>query len=310
MRLQRVVYRTSAYCMLLSLLFSCAVAYTFPAFLPRSAVGARQQYCTRTSSLPVTWRRSCAIHQLSVWNMGMRRERGDDDTLYGDLDLAIGATEVRVKNAPPPDAHSVGTEDDKEATGAFHGLGLDATLVRAAMDQGWHMPTDIQERAIPAILEGRDVWAEAETGSGKTAAFALPLLQRLQQQEEESAPRRRGRYTSALVLCPTRELAVQVLCMLLCANCWVFSKTLRKAIRCMRMCSSILAYEIAGRLRKCPLILQPHDYCKSKHQLPLAAVAARQQDTRLTLTRPRNLHRPRECSPNSPHPSALWVMHP
>jgi superfamily II DNA/RNA helicase len=88
---------------------------------------------------------------------------------------------------------------------SFTDLGLGVPLLRALAEKGYDAPTPIQKAAIPAILRGGDVWASAHTGSGKTAAFALPLLQRL------SAARRTGeRTTRALVLVPTRELAVQV----------------------------------------------------------------------------------------------------
>src|SRR3954466_11380524 len=87
----------------------------------------------------------------------------------------------------------------------FAELGLSAALVRATAELGYRSPTPVQSQAIPAILGGSDVWASAQTGSGKTAAFALPLLQRL------SASRRLpGRFVRALVLVPTRELAAQI----------------------------------------------------------------------------------------------------
>ena len=88
---------------------------------------------------------------------------------------------------------------------SFAALGLSRAMQRAAAAQGWAAPTRVQAQAIPAILAGADCCVEAETGSGKTAAFALPLLQRL----AESAPRRRGNHVQALVLSPTRELATQ-----------------------------------------------------------------------------------------------------
>lgn len=78
-------------------------------------------------------------------------------------------------------------------------------LLRALHDKCYTVPTPIQSMAIPALLSGRDVLASAQTGSGKTAAFALPLLQRI-----HDLPSRAGRTTSALILVPTRELAVQV----------------------------------------------------------------------------------------------------
>ena len=90
-------------------------------------------------------------------------------------------------------------------TNPFASLGLSRALVRAASDRGYAEPTAIQAAAIPAALARRDVLASAQTGSGKTAAFALPILQQLEGIRRE-APRR----THALVLVPTRELAAQV----------------------------------------------------------------------------------------------------
>jgi superfamily II DNA/RNA helicase len=88
---------------------------------------------------------------------------------------------------------------------SFESLGLSDALLQAVAEQDYHLPTPIQAAAIPAVLQGRDVLASAQTGSGKTAAFALPLLQQLAQ-----APRSTPRRTRALVLVPTRELAAQV----------------------------------------------------------------------------------------------------
>lgn len=87
----------------------------------------------------------------------------------------------------------------------FQALGLVPALTRAATDLGFTAPTPIQLEAIPAILQGADVLGTARTGSGKTAAYALPVLQRLQKPEAHS-----GRRAGALVLVPTRELAAQV----------------------------------------------------------------------------------------------------
>ena len=86
----------------------------------------------------------------------------------------------------------------------FNQLGLSAELLRAVDEQGYKTATPIQQQAIPLILEGRDVLAGAQTGTGKTAGFTLPMLQRLQY---GTVNRRRVR---ALVLTPTRELAAQV----------------------------------------------------------------------------------------------------
>ncbi len=91
------------------------------------------------------------------------------------------------------------------AAATFSSLGLSEPILLAAEGCEYSEPTPIQAAAIPAILSGRDVWASARTGSGKTAAFVLPLLQNL---GETSRPP--GRFVSALVLVPTRELAAQV----------------------------------------------------------------------------------------------------
>ncbi len=89
---------------------------------------------------------------------------------------------------------------------SFKELGLSAELLRAVDEQGYHHPTPIQQQAIPVVLEGRDILAGAQTGTGKTAAFTLPLLARLRD-NDHGAKRRRVR---ALILTPTRELATQI----------------------------------------------------------------------------------------------------
>ena len=94
-------------------------------------------------------------------------------------------------------------------TSSFSNLGLAEPLARAVLDMGYETMTPIQEQAIPVVLEGKDVMGAAQTGTGKTAAFALPLLQRMMKHENAStSPARHP--VRALVLLPTRELAVQV----------------------------------------------------------------------------------------------------
>src|SRR3954453_6907662 len=88
--------------------------------------------------------------------------------------------------------------------GRFAGLGLDDGLLRTLAELGYEEPTAIQQAAIPPLLEGRDVLAEAPTGTGKTAAFALPMLQRFGPSGVQGGSPR------GLVLAPTRELAIQV----------------------------------------------------------------------------------------------------
>tara|TARA_R110001606_G_scaffold189915_1_gene337806 strand:- start:347 stop:1678 length:1332 start_codon:yes stop_codon:yes gene_type:complete len=87
----------------------------------------------------------------------------------------------------------------------FAKLGLSTPLVQAITELGYQTPTPIQEQAIPAILSGNDLIATAQTGTGKTAAFVLPLLERF-----SNAGTLRGKRIRALILVPTRELAVQV----------------------------------------------------------------------------------------------------
>ncbi len=88
---------------------------------------------------------------------------------------------------------------------SFSDLGLSDCLLRAIKDEGYDTPTPVQQKAIPAILSGRDVMAAAQTGTGKTAAFTLPLLQNLAAGEHA-----KSNSVRALVLTPTRELAAQV----------------------------------------------------------------------------------------------------
>jgi ATP-dependent RNA helicase RhlE len=89
---------------------------------------------------------------------------------------------------------------------SFETLGLSPALLRALAENNHHTPTPIQVQAIPLVLSGHDVLGGAQTGTGKTAAFGLPLLQRLAKQTPPAGPRK----PRALVLVPTRELAVQV----------------------------------------------------------------------------------------------------
>ena len=84
---------------------------------------------------------------------------------------------------------------------SFESLGLEPQLIQVVAQLGFTQPTPIQNAAIPALLSRRDVIGQAQTGTGKTAAYALPMLQGLQ-------TGRRG--VQALVLTPTRELAIQV----------------------------------------------------------------------------------------------------
>ncbi|WP_298771573.1 DEAD/DEAH box helicase [uncultured Shewanella sp.] len=88
---------------------------------------------------------------------------------------------------------------------SFTSLGLSAAILKAVTQKGYETPSAIQAQAIPAVIEGKDVMAAAQTGTGKTAGFTLPLLERLSQ-----GPRAGAKQVRSLVLTPTRELAAQV----------------------------------------------------------------------------------------------------
>ena len=119
--------------------------------------------------------------------------------------------EARVRRPPEHEEKSPDrlSEPTHSVADGFENLGLSAPLMRAIADEGYVTPTPIQSAAIPVVLASRDVVATAQTGTGKTAAFALPILERLLPQANTSfSPARHPVRT--LVLAPTRELAVQV----------------------------------------------------------------------------------------------------
>ena len=108
-------------------------------------------------------------------------------------DYTESESAIEAETAPPTETET--------APPTFAGLGLDERLLRTLHDVGYENPSPIQAATIPALLEGRDVVGLAQTGTGKTAAFALPILQRLDLKQKSP---------QALVLAPTRELALQV----------------------------------------------------------------------------------------------------
>ncbi len=91
--------------------------------------------------------------------------------------------------------------ENENTAGGFAALGLDARLLRAISDMGFDAPSPIQEQAIPTEMVGKDVIGQAQTGTGKTAAFGLPLLEKIDPELKK---------LQAIILCPTRELAIQV----------------------------------------------------------------------------------------------------
>ena len=112
-----------------------------------------------------------------------------------------GLNAYRISGLP----HSFEIENQ---TMTFQNMRLHEPIVNAIVAQGYEEPTPIQSEAIPAAMNGRDILGCAQTGTGKTCAFAVPILHRLAQDEDAAHGRRRP--PRALVLCPTRELAMQI----------------------------------------------------------------------------------------------------
>ena len=120
-----------------------------------------------------------------------RREKGP---------AAVALTRV----AEPVSQKTAGPDAD------FAGLGLRPLLLRAVREQAYRQPTPVQAEAIPLVLAGKDLVAAAQTGTGKTAAFALPILQRLLESAEGARQQGGRKAVRALVVAPTRELAIQI----------------------------------------------------------------------------------------------------
>ena len=125
--------------------------------------------------------------------------------IVGQLQAATPATTTTTTT----ESHAPATTDN-----GFAALGLRDELVRAVLAHGYSTPTPIQKQAIPAVLQGGDLLGGAQTGTGKTAGFVLPLLQRLMLSTKAERPAVNGqrgkRLPRALILAPTRELAAQV----------------------------------------------------------------------------------------------------
>jgi ATP-dependent RNA helicase DeaD len=110
-------------------------------------------------------------------------------------------TDEEMEAPEPRESGSAAGDPDEAPMGGFRALGLSEATLQGVAAAGFEAPTPIQEQAIPVLLSGRDMVAQAQTGTGKTAAFALPMIERLD--PEQAIPQ-------ALVLAPTRELAIQV----------------------------------------------------------------------------------------------------
>ncbi|MGO4433714.1 DEAD/DEAH box helicase, partial [Paenarthrobacter sp. RAF9] len=132
------------------------------------------------------------------------------DTENTQADVEITETPAAEAATTPVETAAENTPNDAgdDETGLrFVDLGIDARVLAALQDVGYEKPSPIQAATIPVLLEGRDVVGLAQTGTGKTAAFAVPALSRLAELHDLNGPSRK---TQALVLAPTRELALQV----------------------------------------------------------------------------------------------------
>jgi ATP-dependent RNA helicase DeaD len=123
----------------------------------------------------------------------------------GRVDGAVGShqpAEPRGSTDTTGEAYARRSDDDSdEPTVSFEDLGLTGALLTSLREVGYEAPSPIQVATIPDLLAGRDVIAQAQTGSGKTAAFGLPIIEQIDPSD---------RHVQALILCPTRELAIQV----------------------------------------------------------------------------------------------------
>ncbi|MBE7212701.1 MAG: DEAD/DEAH box helicase, partial [Gluconacetobacter diazotrophicus] len=132
---------------------------------------------------------SGAPHEAAASEPSQPGDDGQDDAPDGEP----ASSDADAAAAVAPDAQPLFTE-----------LGLSEPILRAIAEMGYRHPTPIQNQAIPYVLAGRDVLGVAQTGTGKTASFTLPLLDIL------SGSRARARMPRSLILEPTRELALQV----------------------------------------------------------------------------------------------------
>ncbi|WP_205732464.1 DEAD/DEAH box helicase, partial [Klebsiella pneumoniae] len=134
-------------------------------------------------------------HTASAENGGDETRAEDAPEQESTSDQDTSDKETSAKDA------STDTDDDKDEGPSFDDLDLSEDVVRAVKKVGFETPSPIQAATIPILAQGRDVVGLAQTGTGKTAAFALPILSRLDRSQKKP---------QALVLSPTRELALQV----------------------------------------------------------------------------------------------------
>ncbi len=158
-------------------------------------------------------RHPAAAPRVAALFSAPKSAHGSDPHTRSEAPKATVATMPAPEVAPPvatPAPPRVPSAPERGSDGsAFAALGLREAIVRAVHEHGYDTPTPIQRQAIPVVLEGGDLLGGAQTGTGKTAGFVLPMLERLMT-ARESGDRIGPRETRALILAPTRELAAQV----------------------------------------------------------------------------------------------------
>lgn len=154
-------------------------------------------------------------------------------------------TEVKVDTQNDSDSENEDKDDDEigdedEEVLGFTEMGIDDRILLAIIELGWLEPTPIQETAIPLILEGRDILAKARTGSGKTGAYAIPLLHKILSMKKLKATKQS---TTTLILTPSRELCSQA-----SKNLQELMIYCQREITCVDLSSSLMNQQIQRQI--------------------------------------------------------------
>jgi ATP-dependent RNA helicase RhlE len=181
-----------------------------PIGVDAQGLGGRQPVCRPTVTIAtVPLGRLVGVDMVRDPGPPNELERGRTRGGHGSIvaiSAMLRAVRYRATVAPPPARPATGAAG---ASLTFDTLGLSADLLQTVSEEGYRTPTPVQAGAIPLVLQGRDLLAAAQTGTGKTAAFVLPILDRMRQHANTSfSPARHP--VRVLILVPTRELAMQV----------------------------------------------------------------------------------------------------
>ncbi|CAH1783408.1 unnamed protein product [Owenia fusiformis] len=157
---------------------------------------------------------------------------------------------------------------DEKSILSFHQMGLDDRLLKAIAKLGWLQPTLIQEKAIPLALEGKDVLARARTGSGKTAAFAIPVIQKILQSKQMATKQK----VSAIILTPSKELCNQAY-----KNIQELTNSCSREVRCVDVSG-----QVSLNAQK-PLLMENPDIVVGTPARIMAHIQAKNLDVKETL---------------------------